>query len=359
MKKNVIILSLLFTCLAFTAEAKVWRLNNQPGINADFTTTLQDAINGVLSGDTIYVEQSPFNYGDGIFAKKVTLIGAGYWLAENDSTSANKEKSMVDQLTFNTGSEGSVISGLYIYHIFGYGEIMFNVEINTNNITIQRNFIFSQSQEGWDAYVIKINGNRSGIVIQQNWIESLHFYGDNKCSILINGIPTNILIRNNFIKSYVGYTIKATAGSTNMGLMVKNNVIWGKVETYNEFYINNILVSGNFSNSTGGIVANNLCNETQFQVLNNNKQNIDMSTVFVDYDKYIDNGYILSANSPAKNAGFNGGDCGVFTSDYGGIPYVLSGMSKIPSIFDIQFNATLFPSNFETLEITVKAKSHN
>ena len=88
MKKNVIILSLLFTCLAFTAEAKVWRLNNQPGINADFTTTLQDAINGVLSGDTIYVEQSPFNYGD--LGRDVTealqgttLIPTGGWFDDD------------------------------------------------------------------------------------------------------------------------------------------------------------------------------------------------------------------------------------------------------------------------------------
>ena len=84
-----------------------------------------------------------------------------------------------------------------------------------------------------------------------------------------------------------------------------------------------------------------------------------MSTVFVDYDLYIDNGYILTPDSPAIGAGANGGDCGMFSSDYDGNPYILSGMPAIPAIYEIDFNSTFFPSGSDTLQVDVKAKSHN
>ena len=52
------------------SHATVWRLNNWNGISAHFTGTLQEAVNAVSDGDTIYVEPSPFDYGEVIIAKK-------------------------------------------------------------------------------------------------------------------------------------------------------------------------------------------------------------------------------------------------------------------------------------------------
>ena len=119
------------------------------------------------------------------------------------------------------------------------------------------------------------------------------------------------------------------------------------------------MIEGEYYDGSSGLAANNLCNETQFPASNNNQQNVDMSTVFVDHDKYIDNGYFLALGSPAIGAGFNGGDCGAFSNDFDGNPYILSGMPNIPAIFDIEFNSTIFPTEFETLEINLKAKAHN
>jgi len=73
----------------------------------------------------------------------------------------------------------------------------------------------------------------------------------------------------------------------NSNFVIKNNVIWGNNKTYNALHINNILLVGNFTNGTSGLTANNLCNGTQYPASNNNKLNVDMSTVFADYDKYI------------------------------------------------------------------------
>jgi hypothetical protein len=80
-----------------------------------------------------------------------------------------------------------------------------------------------------------------------------------------------------------------------------------------------------------------------------------MDSVFVDYDKYVDNGYLLKPNSPAKNAGINGGDCGVFSFDYDCEPYILSGMPAIPTIIE----ATYTTVGTTELPVNIKAKSNN
>ena len=358
MKKHIVILGFIFFVLSLVSPGQVWRLNNIPGVDADFKINLQDAIDNISSGDTIYVEQSPFSYGNATITKKVILIGAGYWLIENDSTQANPNNSEVQKLIFNSGSEGSVVSGLFFYGYFGYNTAFTMVEVNADSLTFSRNFLsgYCFSWGSGEKIQFRINGNRKAIIIEQNWINNFN----SEYGIKIDGVPENMIIRNNFIHSneaVIHYAIQQTNGSN--GLDIINNVIWGDIYTYDALHINNILLSGTFYNGAGGIVANNICNGTQYPTGNNNKQSIDMSTVFVDYDLYIDYGYFLVPGSAAIGAGFNGGDCGAFGYDYGGNPYVLSGLSGIPAIFYINFNRTVFPSDTTSLKIHLKAKSHN
>jgi len=359
MKKRILSCGLITLFAAFSVSGQVWRLNNQPGVSADFTTTLQDAIDGVSPGDTIYVEPTPFSYGPATISKKVILIGAGYWHEENESTSANNEKSIVGELIFNPGSEGSIVTGLYINSQYGYGGNFNLITINADNINLKRNFIFGEilSGGGNSRVHLRINGNRAGLLIEQNWIKT-----DNEtCThgILITGTANDIIIRNNFIHgSSNQFAIEQTSGS--VSLIIKNNVLWGKLKTNNALYVNNILLTGTFTNGTGGLVANNICNAEQFPVTNNNLRNVDMSTVFVNHTSFIDNGYHLKPGSPAIGAGFNGGNCGAFSYDFGGNAYVLSGMPNIPTIFEMNINNTIFPSNeFEFLEVNIKARSQN
>ncbi len=367
MKKHFFTLIYILFFGTINSNAAVWRLNNSNGVSANFTGTLQDAINSVSPGDTIYIEPSPYNYGGAIISKKVILIGAGYWLNENDSTQANKEKSEVEELVFNSGSEGSEIMGLYCYKLIPTIESWKLIAVNTDNISIRRNYFYGKNtncyQSSCSGIVIELNGNRANVNIEQNWLECYHTGGPAGgiqigAAIHINGAPTNISIRNNFIKSNAN-AILDTISTVTTELTVGNNVIWGNLLTYNVLYVNNVLISGTYYDGSGNSSANNICNGIQFPDINNNQLNINMTTVFVDYDLYIDKGYILAPGSPAIGAGFNGGDCGVFSNDFGGNPYVLSGMPNIPAIFDIDFNSTVFPAQFENLEINIKAKSHN
>lgn len=146
-----------------------------------------------------------------------------------------------------------------------------------------------------------------------------------------------------------------TTNNTANELVINNNVIWGGVTTYYSIHLNNIMVSGTYNNGTGDLTNNNLCDGTQYPNNGTNIQNVDMTTVFEDYTKYIDNGYFLATGSPAIGAGLNGGDCGVFGNGSGGYPYVLSGMPDIPAIFE----ATVTTMGTTSLPVNIKSKTNN
>ena len=367
MKKNTL-LTVLAILFAITADATVWRVNNRPDVNADFIT-LQDAIDGATANDTIYIGGSPDHYGPGIFDKKLVVIGAGYWHSENDSLQAYEEYSWVKQLTFNTGSEGCKISGLYIYNgNYGGAQNWKLISINTDSITLQRNYIYGYTHTSYtyNGYSVYINGNRSGITIQQNWIIAYIF--DNYSSIngsvycvYFSGNPTNSIVRNNFLRAYKGhswgsiYSISLPTYNANTELTINNNIMWGNISTAQTFHVNNILISGTYSAGQGDLSSNNICSGTQFPVGSGNVQNAVMDSVFMDFDLYIDNGYYLKPNSPAMNAGFYGGDCGVFSTDYLAQPYRLSGMPAIPSVFESTFETV----GASQIPVNIKARSNN
>ena len=99
--RKLSILTVLAIVFAVSANATVWRVNNTPNVDADFSS-LSTAVNdaSVLPFDTLYVEGSNSSYGTSGVTKPLILIGSGYFLAENDSTQANRLPSMIQYLEF-------------------------------------------------------------------------------------------------------------------------------------------------------------------------------------------------------------------------------------------------------------------
>ena len=361
MKQKITILTAAIIMMATTLSATVWRVNNRTNVDADFTT-LQDAIDGASDGDTLYIDGSAVAYGNGTFDKKLIVFGAGYWLEENDITQAYKYNSTVGQLVFNAGSQGSIVQGLNMYYA---STSVFNVvEINTDSIIIERNYIYAYENGPYtyNGSAIYLAANTSDIIIRHNWIKALIY--DNQGStngaaigVYVAGIPEATIIKSNFIHTYKTssygsyYAIYFATNNPANELMLSSNVMWGGVRTYYTNHYDNILVNGSYNNGTGDESYNNLCDGTQYPDNNNNQQNVDMTTVFIDYVGYIDNDYILASGSPAIGAAMNGGDCGAF-GDY---PYILSGMPEIPAIFE----TTVIPFGTTSLPVNVKASSHN
>jgi hypothetical protein len=198
MKKITSFLTVVAIFIALNTSAKIWTVANFH--NAANFTTLQAAIDGASAGDTIYIEGSAVSYGNGIFNKKLVVFGNGFWLTDNPNTQARKESSIVGQLTFNAGSEGSEIQGMYIIGYYnGLGTNWSLTTINCNNIKLARNFIYVGASYITASLIVKtisVTGNRDRIIINQNWIETynnsstISSYSGSVYAISYTGVPT-------------------------------------------------------------------------------------------------------------------------------------------------------------------------
>ncbi|MBD0259039.1 MAG: hypothetical protein ICV83_25250 [Cytophagales bacterium] len=355
MRKHVycLIVSVLLT---MPVSAKIWRVNNNTGVAADFTT-LQAAHDGAANGDTLHVEGSATSYGALTLTKKLVIIGPGYYLGENPDTQALKLTAKAGYIRFFQASAGSVLMGMDMQ-----GQ---NTDVHANDITIKRNLYAlpnGNDNPEWGVGAIYLYYQYSGsgnlgpianIFIVQN-------YG---ARISNSYAATGVLITNNFLttNSYVDPTTNwAVTLDDNTEAILKNNVIRGKVQLFNSNVTNNILFAGTFEKNNN-LVSNNLGSGTQFDNANGNKQNVDMATVFVGAGEGVstDGRWNLKAGSPAIGAGYgstpqNRVDAGMFS---GSTPYVLSGMPPVPSVYF--FENQPVGSSADGIDVTIRVKSRN
>lgn len=332
MYKNVsiLVLMLIIISISLVSKATVYRVSNVSGINVGSGfTSISAAQTAALAGDTLLVEGSVQNYGSITLTKKLILIGTGYFLSGNSQTQANLATSKLIGLVFNSGCSGSIVCGF---------EINGNVDINIGNITVKRNIVNGN---------IVVYGNSSGInqvQIIQNYINgSVNGYSYNNYNI------NNLNILNNYINN------NSNLYSNTQGKMA-NNIFKANISSYNFIYQNNIFYSLTTQiDSITNTFFNNISNSNFIPFNNNNKRNISMTNVFVSsIGNSTDGQYQLSATSPAKLAGNDSLDCGMF----GGLdPYVLSGIPEIPAIYELNvpINGTATTNG---MNVTIKAKSH-
>lgn len=343
--KQILLFTAAVLIISNSCFAKIWRVNNNPGVSANFTS-LQSAHDGAASGDTLYLESSPYSYGGLNATKKIAIIGTGYFLDQNVNLQASSLQARIDAVTLNTGAAGSSIEGL-----------SFNgsaISVYANDVVIRRNHFasFNGSTPDWGVGIIYIYNGASNIFITQNF------------AVIINNnaASSGILISNNYISSYAYNGDNATGGclqlNVNTVAIIKNNIFRrGTVTAYNSNISNNIMLAG-FLGGSGNLIANNIGNATQFGTADGNKQNVDMTTVFVATGSY-DASYKLKVGSPAIGAGYgstvqNPVDAGMFD---GSTSYVLSGLPAIPSIYF--FANQPVGSNSDPIDVQIKVKSNN
>jgi hypothetical protein len=187
MKNTLLLSSLSFFLILLNnpAFSTVWRVNNSPGVDADFSS-VQTAHDNAMAGDTLYLEASINSYGNLNVIKPLIIIGPGYNFASNDSTQANTNVAQIIDLTLSNGAQGSVIEGLSI--IF--------VEIATDSITIRRNRI--KPSNGYVVTALHIYSGFSNINIEQNFITQVYSNSAYKV-IQLDGFNDNISITTNIL----------------------------------------------------------------------------------------------------------------------------------------------------------------
>jgi hypothetical protein len=330
---TIILLSLCWLSLNATS----WRVNNNPSIDADYST-FEAAVAGASAGDTLYIEGSNLTYGDGILIKELVLIGPGYFLTENDSTQVSNLEANFTSFTIDSTASGSHVYGCEFYD---------NVEINGSNVVFARNFVYGNSIHG-TGIKLAVENDIINCTIIQNFI--------NKISDSYNSYnPTsyNTLIANNIIGGLI--TLKHAATS-----IIINNVIRTGTEVYNSIIKNNIhyYTGHGFYINEGNIFEYNLSAMDTEIPGTGNQHNVDMNLVFVDFDGTLgyssDGKWQLKEGSPAIGAGENGIDCGAFG---GPSPYILSGLPPVPHIYEAIVPVS--GSAASGLTVTIKVKSQN
>lgn len=332
--KSISLVLTFVACLSLSSFATIWRVNNNGGVDAPFTT-IQTAHDGALAGDTIYIEGSAVGYGSLTANKPLHYFGPGYFLGENDSTQANPASAMIDVVTFSSGAAGSSMRGMTVTS---------RIDINESNIIIKRNRI--------DYQGIRIQSSASNVMIIQNFITN--DYGSTAYSpVHVATGSSNIFIQNNYLQQvYALSTAIDVAGTASA--QITNNVIDGDVAIVNSNMTNNIMFNGDTVATASNAFFNNIGEIGQFPVGNGNQQGVSMASMWDLSQTSTDGAFILDAGSPAIGAGISGEDCGMF----GGLdPYVLSGLPPIPSIFF--FSAPSSGSAATGLPITIKVKSNN
>ena len=325
---------LLILSKAGLVHGKIWRVNNQPGINADFSS-VQAAHDAASAGDTLHLEGSPTGYGSLTCTKKIILLGPGYFLAENPNTMAITFSASIGSLYFNAGSQYSVVVGCVISGLY----------TNTSNITVQRNAV-----GGTD-----IRGD-SSIYLSQNY-----FYN----RLTSYAAISNLIISNNIIPGGLNL-------NSSRSVIIVNNVLSRCIYASESFFSNNIIIidpnTGCTSiGGTSNLFSHNITNVSNlFTATNGNQVNVDMATVFLVAPNTstpqgisTDGRWQLKAGSPAKGAAFGSTvekpvDCGAFGGTY---PYVLSGLPPIPSIYFFVHQPV--GSNADPLDVQIKVISRN
>lgn len=336
--------TLIFLVFVTIANAKIWRVNNNAGVNADFTAVAA-AVTAAAIGDTIYIEGSATNYSGAHVNKRLVFIGTGYFLSganSNTGLQANPNPGNIGSIYLDSAASGSLFLGLSGLTINNSNALGFG----TDNITISRCQLSGISlywspqpgtvADGWNinkSYIGAIQGN---IGMIQNW-----------------NINNNI---------FTGSLDASNAGNAN--LVIRNNVFRSWVTLYNGYFANNIVYTT--VNFTNVVVKNNLAISTpggfaSYVGTNGNTSGHTDADVFQGLTgNSTDGQWRLKAGSPAIGAGLTIGS--VVTPDAGAFggpdPYKLSGIANIPTIYSLTVPASI-PSGSTTMSVNFSTRNNN
>lgn len=348
MTKSISLITLLFL-FAFGANAKIWRVNNNAGVDADFENITDALASGspVAAGDTIHLEPSATNYSNATLTKPVVIIGPGYFL-DPESTSqpynpglqADPRRAYLAQMTINTGAEGAKIYGVSFNNLF--------LTSVTGDIHIERCFIqsgisFNQSGRSYEGFTI-----------------SKCFLSTISHSSGISAI-SQITIENCIFGDGTGIRLSLLSGNRNI---IRNNVIHARyLEVPNSYFANNIYwytIGGTSSDFTNAVVKNNIfnTNPTLPPTATYNLVSVNMNSVFVQGEGSRDSRYQLLSTSPAIGHGVT---IAGYTPDAGAFggpdPYRLSGIPPVPTIYSLTVPNSINPG--DDLEVTFSTRSNN
>jgi hypothetical protein len=328
---HAVVMFCIILSFSKTVSAKVWRVNNNAGVSADFAQVSAAVSSAaVQNDDTIYVEGSSTSYSNTTINKRLVIIGAGYFLSENTGLQANVNESWISLISIDSLGSGSTLMGIRTGQVF--------TNSNPDNITISRCHLSISTNNS------VVNSKLSNWVISKSQVGGLNFGS-------AAYVFENLQVVNCFINSSVNI-------ASNINSLFRNNIFFNHVTLNNSYIANNIFLNFPTLAFTNCTVKYNFAQSNVLPAGNNNQNSIPQATLFT-LTGSTDDKYQLKTGSPAIGAGepVNGitPDAGPFgTAD----PYRLSGIPPIPTIYALTVPASV-PTSATTMTIKVSTRSNN
>ncbi|RZJ65767.1 MAG: hypothetical protein EOO45_16520, partial [Flavobacterium sp.] len=286
---------LLFVMITATLSsfAKIWRINNNAGITADFSTVFAAATSPtVLAGDTIHLEPSSITYQTNsiILTKRLVFIGPGFFLDPasastpgNAGLQATTEDSEISFMRLGPGSDGTRFLGVSIV-----GSLYMN---GSSNVSFEKVY--------FPTGVYYESGTNDGHTYRKCFFNNSANIGTSGTAVITNFICENNIFYNN---SYV--TLPTLSGSGN--IFRNNSISGGNGMTLSNIYIANNIFGTSASIFVNCTIKNNLfqANQTLPGTATNNQLNVNIANVYVGGTTgSFDSRMALKAGSPAIAAG--------------------------------------------------------
>lgn len=343
MKKRLFFL-ILFVAVS-VAKAQVFMVCNPSGNSCIPYNSFDDAVTNALHDDYIYLPGGIYNISAQI-TKKLHIIGAGFNV---DSSAVTEPTFLMGYLQVTNGGEGSSFEGFYLSG---------NFTTPTPNDTI-RNCTLQR---------VCINGLFGGNIINCNSYQCVFqnvVYTNNPNTTIVCGNFNNCIFSNylqNWNSSivqnclFIGNSAHSIWHCT--GLIVKNSIVAGNYFATNDWWqcaygagpnsnivaYNNLII--NDWGCGGGLVAytNNI-------VASPCLDNFDICPLGVFVST---NNYNLKSTSPAKNAGTDGTDIGIYG---GAMPWKDGSVPGNPHIYYKNISSSTNSNN--SLPVHIKVRSSN
>ena len=319
---------LLALVITLAASAQTIRRVSLTATGTNIYATFALAQTAAANNDIIQMEPGTYAF-DIALTKPLVVVGPGYFLDRYTAPAlqANTTPAAVNNIYFNAGSAGSVVSGITASGCF----------ISSSNVTLQRCNITSTFYVNYASTAI------SNINIRQNHLASLQsYYGVGS---------SNLLITNNIINNTVSFDASCNGDFSN------NTMPY----LYSQVSLTNFNVTSNYFGYYNAVPTLTNCTATYNAIYPNsvtlagtgNINNVQQANVFVQTPAPQFDGWfqLKSGTNALLGAGAGGTNIG---STGGNTPYRAGGVPAIPAIYQLSNSVS-----GNTLNVNLSTRSNN
>ena len=299
MKQILLILSAFLMTLTVQSQAKVITVDNRANSGADYTS-LSEAVNASMLGDTIQIHPSATTYGNATITKTLHLVGLGH----NPALSKYGERADVGNITLTGNCANTSIRGLDVNVVTTSNPATAITDIIIKN-NIIRAYINCSNNVDIRDWVVEGNIFNTAYVqpYGEGWIIKNNIF-DNSTYPIYNADNTDSFLNNIFILANGNFA------QNSADPLVNNNIfiLEGTTTTIN---LNSatVVFNNNLTQNTTGFTVDALPGSNN---LDNTSPGFSFS--YANIDDYYNNDYNVSG--AAENAGTDGTDLGVFGANF-------------------------------------------